>query len=306
MQILPLEILIAIIDTLTCNTQSDAYTYTPELKKTLRSLTLVNRACHQWSTNLLYSRVTLTNSQIAELVATLSEATPHAQSLAKRIHSLRLVVADLTAQVTDGIDHLIDAISLLRILVPTLAIQRLFLDTDIRVIHTRTPIQDLLRNSVSCLASLSELTLINQEHRKAEFFWDVELVDHQYDCLLGLQVLKVGHVTIDEPSATEFLFPLVNLKELVLIRPWANGANINVGWILAMLFAPDRALQHLTLVLVEGWVALGLESLTAENLGPAMVPHLDKVDIFSEREPEASRSWMEIGNMIGIGHRWSQ
>ncbi|KAG9031907.1 hypothetical protein FRB95_002113 [Tulasnella sp. JGI-2019a] len=274
MLVLPPEILITVIDALTCNTQSGAYTHAPEVKKALHSLAL-----------------------IVQLVATLSGATPHAQSLAKRIHSLRLVVADSTAQFRDDTDHLLDAISLLRILAGTLTIQRLFMDTIFTIYH------GALHNTLGCLTSLSELTLLNREHQN--FFWDMELGEHQYDCLLRLQVLTVGDVTIDSPGATDFLLPLVNLKELVLIRPWANGTDTDVGSILAGLFAPHRALQHLILVLAEGQIVLELESLTLDDLGPAMVPHLDKVDIFSERELEAPRSWTEIRNMVGMGHRWA-
>ncbi|KAG9026585.1 hypothetical protein FRB95_008672 [Tulasnella sp. JGI-2019a] len=294
-----------VIDTLTCNPQSGAYTYASEVRKALYNLTLVNHACHQWSTSLLYNRITLTNNQIAQLVATLSGTTLRTQSLAKRIHSLRLVMADSAARLRGDNDDLVDVISLLRILAPTLAIQRLFMDTNILTVPVT--VYDL-HDAISCLASLSELTLLNQEHRETYFFWDLELVEHQYDCLSGLQVLTVGDVTIDDPEGTNFLIPLVNLKELVLIRPWAYRRDTEIGSILAVLFAPHRALQHLTLVLVEGWKAsglgLGLESLTVDDLGLVMAPYLDKVDIFSESEPGTSRSWIEIGDMIGMEHRW--
>ncbi|KAG9002272.1 hypothetical protein FRB94_004014 [Tulasnella sp. JGI-2019a] len=309
MLVVPPEIVIAIIDALTCNTQSGAYTYAPEVKTALYNIALVNHAWNQWSTRLLYSRVTVAGDRIVQLAVTLSGATPRTQSLSKRIQSLRVLVEDPTQQNDDMSDDeaIIGAISLLGILAPTSTLRRLFMDTNIVDVFMKQ-IPDL-HSAISRLTSLSELSIINQEGRGADFadfFWDIALGKHVYDCLLGLQALTVGDVTINEQATTDFLLPLVNLNELVLIRPWANRSNTPVGSILAGLFAPHRALQHLTLVLVEGWAACALEDLTAEDLGPAMVPHLNKVDIFSEREPKASRSWMEIGDMIGMGHRWTQ
>ncbi|KAG8986517.1 hypothetical protein FRB94_002753 [Tulasnella sp. JGI-2019a] len=301
MSVLPPEILIVIIDTLSFNSQFGTYTHTPEVKNALQSLALVNHVFYQWSLSHLYSCVTVTNNQIGQLVATLQGTTHHAQSLAKQIHSLRLVMNNVAKWLGDHNDHLINAISLLHILDPTLAIQQLFMDMDILMIQSRT--SHNLHNAIRCLTSLSELTLLNQEHQDTHFFWDMEL-EHKYSCLLGLEVLTVGDVTIDELGTTEFLISLPNLKELVLIHPWANPNNTEVRSILASLFTPHQALQHLTFVLVEGWMALGLETLMVADLSPAMVPYLDKVNIFSEREPGVTRSWVEIGDMIGMGHQW--
>ncbi|KAG9006711.1 hypothetical protein FRB93_008443 [Tulasnella sp. JGI-2019a] len=286
MLVVPPEILIAIIDALTSNTQSGAYTYAPEVKEALYNIALVNHACNQWSTRLLYSRVTVTGDQIVQLALALSGITPCTQSLSKRIQSLRILVEVSTQQSDEK--AITGAISLLHILAPTFALRRLFMDTNIVDADT-DQVPDLHR-AISRLTSLSELSIINRENRDTDFFWDIELGKYMYESLLGLQALTVGDVTINESVTTDFLFTLVNLKELVLIRPWANRGNTDVGSILADLFAPDRALQHLTLVLVEGWEGSGLEGLTAEDLGPAMVPHLDKVDICSERHPEALRS----------------
>ncbi|KAG8981822.1 hypothetical protein FRB94_009210 [Tulasnella sp. JGI-2019a] len=309
MSVLPPEILITIINTLTSDTQLDAYTYTSEVKEALRSLALVNHAYHGWSSSLLYYRITITKDQIGQLVATLSEATPRIQSLAKRVHSLRLVIDPTGSKVvprnTAGDDkYLIKATSLLRILASTLTLQRLFMETDLNSTHPGTDTN--LRYAASCLTSLAELVLINRENRDVNFFWDIELAKHQYDCLLGLQVLIMADVTINDPGTTDFLLPLVNLKMLVLIRPWIDHSYTEVGSIIADLFAPHRALRHLTFVLIDGWEGWGLDSLTAEDLGPKMAPHLDKVDIFSERNPQAPRPWTEIGNMIGMGHQWGQ
>ncbi|KAG8990042.1 hypothetical protein FRB94_012095 [Tulasnella sp. JGI-2019a] len=298
MLVLPPEIVITIINALTCNTQLGAYTYTSSVKKTLCILALVNHACYQWSTRLLYSHVTVAGDQITQLVDTLSGDTPHVQSLARRINSLHLVVIYAGWRIKD---QLVNAISVLRILAPTRALQRLFMDADILLIHPRGPIEDMLCHVISS----PELSSLNQEHQASEFFGDVVLVDHQYDCLLGLQVLTMRDVSIDDPGATDFLLPFVNLKALVLIRPWANEENTNIGSILAGLFAPHRALQKLVLVLLEGWADLGLKCLTAEDLGPAMGPHLDKVDIFSKNEPGDPPSWRDIVDMITMGHGWS-
>ncbi|KAG8981817.1 hypothetical protein FRB94_009205 [Tulasnella sp. JGI-2019a] len=306
MLVLPPVILIAVIDALTCNTQSGAYAYTPEVKDVLHNLSLTNHACHRWSTSILYNRVTVAGDQIAQLAVTLSGATPRAQSLSKRIQSLRILVADYTQRSDPmGGDKIIDdALYLLRILAPTLSLQRLFVDTN--VVDGFLEKNPDLHSAISCLTSLAELTLINQQNRHADFFWDMELCSRTYDCLSGLRALTVGDVTINESRTIAFLLPLVHLKELVLIRPWINRRYTEVGSILSGLFAPQRALQHLTLVLVNGWLGWAVESLTVEDLGPEMIPHLDKVDTFSERDAESSRSWRDIGNMIGMGHRRSR
>ncbi|KAG8977447.1 hypothetical protein FRB94_001599 [Tulasnella sp. JGI-2019a] len=299
MLVLPPEILIAIIDALTCDTQSGTYTYASEVKKALHSLALVNHACNQWSSSLLYNRITVTGDQITQLAVTLSDAVPHTPS---RIRSLRILLVESTQQNDDKV--ITDAIYLLGILAPISTLQRLFVDAN--VIDAFMEHVPNLHSAMSRLVSLSELAIINQETRDTDFFWDMELGSHTYNCLLGLQALTIGDVTINESRTIAFLFPLVGLKELVLIRPWINRRLSGIGSLLSGLFEPHRALQHLTLVLVNGWLGWAVESLTVEDLGPEMIPHLDKVDIFSERDAEPSRSWKEIGNMVGIGHQWGQ
>ncbi|KAG9021512.1 hypothetical protein FRB95_002003 [Tulasnella sp. JGI-2019a] len=187
------EILIAIINTLSSDSQFGDYTQ--EVKNALQSLALVNHAFYKWSSSHLYSRVTVTNKQISQLVATL-QTTHYTQFLAKRIHSLRLVINDTAGWLRDDDDDLTNAISLLCILAPTLAFQRPLMDMDIHTIYSRTS-RDL-ESAISCLVLLSELTLLNQKYQDTHFFWDSKLVEHKYDCLLELQVLMVGDVTIND------------------------------------------------------------------------------------------------------------
>ncbi|KAG8981816.1 hypothetical protein FRB94_009204 [Tulasnella sp. JGI-2019a] len=130
---LPPEILIAVIDILTCNTQSGAYTHTPEVKNILHNLSLTNHAFHQWSTSILYNHVTIAGDQIAQLAVTLSRTTSCTQSLSKPIRSLRILVSGSTqsSNATRDVKIINDALCLLRILTLTPTLQRLFVDMNV-------------------------------------------------------------------------------------------------------------------------------------------------------------------------------
>ncbi|KAG9036189.1 hypothetical protein FRB95_009552 [Tulasnella sp. JGI-2019a] len=311
MQSLPSEIFIAIINALTSDTHAGAYTYTSEVKDALRNLALVNHAYYQWSSSLLYRRVTVTGDQIAQLVATLSGSgtTPRTQSLAERVRSLRLVAVypigwELDPQ--DPAENKCKAVTLLHILARTTAFQRLFVDADIASSWyrktrssglTHTCIDPDLHATILSLKSLSELVLRNKYYRTINFFWNTL---PRCNRLSGLRVLTVVDIAINDPRMINLIQTTMNLKELVLIRPWIDCDFKEVGCTLANLFAPPWALQHLTIVLGNGW-----EGWRLEDLGSAMGPHLDKVDIFSEGDPQDLSSWVNIGDLIGMGHRWS-
>ncbi|KAG9026584.1 hypothetical protein FRB95_008671 [Tulasnella sp. JGI-2019a] len=150
------EILIAVIGALTSNKHPGAYTHTPEVKKALCSLALVNREYYQWSTRLLYNRVAVVGDQIAQLAVTLSGGTLRTQSLSKRFHSFRMQMADPTqrSDVVRDSRVITEAIAILYVLAPTL--RRLFLDTNI--VKTSTGKVPELHSAINRFTSLSELT----------------------------------------------------------------------------------------------------------------------------------------------------
>ncbi|KAG8845366.1 hypothetical protein FRB96_002524 [Tulasnella sp. 330] len=305
---LPAEILIAIINALTSHTQPSAYTYSSEVKATLKNLGLVNCAFHKWSSGLLYRRVTVSDDQIAKLQATLSPCTPRAISLAKRIHSLRLHVAK--AESNAGIDypstsmfkveHVVQATALLQILSPTTTLQRLFVEMALTV-ETLD-----LQNAIGSFTTLSELVLGNGEDRTRPSFWMIELARRPYSCLTTLQSLTILDLNICHHSDMHIVFPkLTSLEELVIIRPWGLGRMEESGRIFAKLFTPPRSLKRLVIILASGWKDWPIQFLNVEAFGPAMIPHAEQVLILPEDESlEPLMSWETIRGMIGAGHKW--
>ncbi|KAG8860088.1 hypothetical protein FRB96_004111 [Tulasnella sp. 330] len=302
---LPVEILIAIT---TSDTQFDAYTYSSEVKATLRNIALVNNAFYEWSNELLYRRVTVTDDQIRKLRATLASTTPRAISLAKRIHSLRLRVADVdsdtykaTRFTTTGEDEdVTEASALLRILARNATLKRLFVDMDLTV-----GVIDL-QNSIGSFTTLSELVLGNQENVARDFFWMIELAQRQWSCLRTLRALTVLDVNICHYPDMDIVLPqLTNIEELVIIRPWGSTNLEQTGKIFAELFAPPRSLKGLTIILAGGWAGWPIRRLKAEDLGPAMTPYADQLLILPEDGSLTSlMSWGTIRDMIGTGHKW--
>ncbi|KAG9000935.1 hypothetical protein FRB93_012540 [Tulasnella sp. JGI-2019a] len=307
----PPEILMAIIHELTADTPPSAYTFSSEVKSTLRSLTLVSYSCHELSTPPLYGRVTVAQDEIARLKATLSPATPRASSLTKQIHTLRLTVpyTDSFVQTVDPEDWAVqdmdvaEAAALLHLLAPHASLKRLFVDMALICdspysLHLR---YSDLHNAISSITSLSELVLGNLEDRTNDFFWMIELDGHPYDCFAVLETVTILDVNVEDPPIRDVFRRLANVKEMVLIRPWLTDLDIG-GEVLADLFSPGRGLQSLIIVLASGWDLMPLQQLTIDDLGPVMVPHRDKVLILSESEAQGTLlSWETIRDMIGMG-----
>ncbi|KAG8876951.1 hypothetical protein FRB97_003795 [Tulasnella sp. 331] len=297
MAALPAEIVIATINALTSDTQSRAYTYSPEVKATLKNLGLVNCAFYEWSNGLLYRRITVTDDQIGKLRATLSPSTPRAISLAKGIHSLRLRAAEVESN--EHLDELIaQASALLRILAPNAALGRLFMDL---VLPGYTVD---LQSAVGSFTTLYELVLGGLEER-ALTFWMLELAGRKYHCLQTLRSLTVLDVNITNHRDLPTVFPqLTSIEELVIIRPWGPGDLQRSGRSIAMLFTPPLSLKRLTIILASGWRTYPLRRLKIEALGPAMIPYAKQVLILPDDPQETLMSWETIREKIGAGHKW--
>lgn len=300
MTTLPAEIHVAIINAVTSDTLPGAYTYSSDVKATLRNLGLVNFAWHEWSTGLLYHRVTVTDDQIAKLRDTLSPSTPRAITLAKRVHSLRLRAADVDSNASmdppdvSTEEDVAQATALLRILGPHGNLQRLFMDMALTVETLR------LQNAIGSLTTLSELVLGNRENNDQYFFWTIELAQRRFDCLSTLRSVTILDVNIGHPETGDVLSQLTNVKEFVVIRPW----NSDGGRLLSELFAFPGALQKLTIIMASGWKDWNLPFLKAEDLDPTMIPYTDKLLILPDNRSQPLLSWEAIRDMIGVGHRW--
>ncbi|KAG9004064.1 hypothetical protein FRB94_002713 [Tulasnella sp. JGI-2019a] len=301
----PPEIIVAIIDELTADT---AYTFSMEVKATLRNLALVNYACHELSTGPLYSRITVAGVQIARLRATLSSTTPRSLSLASRIKALRLTASDNESKKVDRDEHATWAADLLHLLAPPNAIlKRLFMDmflTRSSLYKRQTPDRPFsLQSTISAQTSLTELVLGNIEEWTGNFFWMIEIPQRQYNCFSGLRALTILDVNVVHPPTRDVLAQFVNVEELVLIRPWITDPERG-GEVLAELFAPDRSLQSLIILLAKGWERLPRQRLKMDDLGIAMVPYRDRTMILPESDDQDSLpSWEEIRDIIGFGRR---
>ncbi|KAG9034133.1 hypothetical protein FRB95_013778 [Tulasnella sp. JGI-2019a] len=314
----PPEIMMAIIRSLTVDTLPNAYTFPLEVKATLHSLALVSYSCHEWSTPLLYGHVTVSQSQIAKLRATLSSATPRASTLAKRIHTLRLTAPyknsyiqnhDLYNWAKCDMD-VAEAAAVLHLLAPHATLRRLFMDMALTCQSLYRPYPSSesfnLQNAISSLTSLSDLVLGNLEETVNHFYWMIELDEHPYNCLSALETVTILDVNVVHAPTRGIFRQLTNVKEMVLIRPWMTVPELG-GEVLAELFGPNRVLQSLTIILASGWDIMPLQSLRFEDLGPAMVPYRDKVLILPESEEQKKLFvWKMIRDKIGTGHRWDQ
>ncbi|KAG9000936.1 hypothetical protein FRB93_012541 [Tulasnella sp. JGI-2019a] len=313
----PSEILMAIIYELEVDTPPGAYTCLPEVKVTLRSLALVSCAFHEWSTPVLYGRVTVAGDQIARLSATLSSATPRASSLAKRIHTLRLSAPYKNSYIqnhdSDNWSNcdmdVAEAATLLHLLAPHATLRRLFMDMaftchSLYRLHPSNKSLNL-QNAISSLTSLSDLVLGNLEGTDHYFYWMIELGKYSYHCLSTLETITILDVNVVHPPTRGVFRQLTNIKEMVLLRPWMTSQEFG-GEVLAELFGPED-LHSLTIILASGWGLMPLQTLKFEDLGSAMAPHRDKVLLLPEGETQESLlSWVTIRDMIGMGSRWNE
>ncbi|KAG9037097.1 hypothetical protein FRB95_006952 [Tulasnella sp. JGI-2019a] len=303
----------AIVNELMADTLPGAYTFSSEVKATLRNLVVVSFACNEWFTPLLYSRVTVAEDQISRLIVTLS-STLRGPSLAKRIHTLRLSVPfkeSYTPNIffdewTDNDMDVADAAALLHLLSPYATLKRLFVDMALthRSIYKAHPSNKTLnlQNAIGTLASLSELVLGNMEEPINHFFWMIELNEDRYDCLKTLRTLTILDVNVVWRQSWDILPQLVNLEELVLIRPWMSPLGMGGEVLAEELFGPVSALRRLTFVLACGWGSAPVQTLKVEDLGVAMVPYRDMVDVVPSSEAQGSLpSWKTIRDMIGMG-----
>ncbi|KAG9028565.1 hypothetical protein FRB95_006346 [Tulasnella sp. JGI-2019a] len=339
MSTLPPEIFIAIINALTAESYPNAYTFSSNVKATLHSLGLVNSALHEWSTETLYSRITVADDQIARLRATLTLNTPRALSLAKRIRILRLAASkpnlrlesgspsdvnadsdsfstqDGSRYLTSRLTVITEATALIHLLAPNATLKRLFVDMSLTRAslhndHSQSGASLSLQAGISSLTSLSELVLGNHEDDAHHFFWLIELERGAYDCFTRIHTLTILDANIIHPPAQGILAQFVNLKELILVRPWITHLQTG-GGILAELFDSGRAqpLQRLTIVLASGWRKMSTQILRVEDLGAMMIPHRDKVLIVPDRPLqllELLPSWEAVQEFIGMGYQWGQ
>ncbi|KAG9033238.1 hypothetical protein FRB95_000417 [Tulasnella sp. JGI-2019a] len=278
----PPEIIVAIIDELTADV---AYTFSMEVKATLRNLAL-----------------------IARLRATLSSTTPRSLSLASRIQALRLTASENESKKVDRDEHATWAADLLNLLAPPNAtLKRLFMDMFLArsSLHERQPPDRSfnLQSIISAQTSLTELVLGNIEEWMGNFFWMIEISHRQYNCFSGLRALTILDVNVVHPPTRDVPVQFVKVEELVLIRPWITDPERG-GEVLAKLFAPGRSLQSLIILLAKGWERLPRQRLKMDDLGIAMVQYRDRTLILPESDDQDSLpSWEEIRDMIGFGRR---